>query len=264
MPYRSGKWVYGVTTVYQRFDTLLPRTLASLKAAGWDTPHLFVDGVGLSSIKHRYSELVQRYEATYPYLPLTVRYPAVKCHAHWHLSFLQLFETDPTADYYALFQDDFVCYRNTREYITRSPCPEKGYMSLLTNTATNEPIIAGKPYGTWHEGGLTNRPESNPNLWQAGRGAVALVFNREAAYELLSSPKMVEHATDTNRGWRKVDGAIVNAMNQAGYREYIHCPSLAQHTGHPPETSTTRSLPIPLAATFLGEGVDALEFLKPR
>ena len=263
MSYKSGRWVYGVTTVAQRFDTLLPRTLNSLAQGGFDRPHIFVDGHGLSPVKHYYTELVQRYEGTYPDLPLTVRSPAVKCHAHWTLALLQLFLTDPTADYYALFQDDFVCYRNLREYLTRNPCPDKGYMNLYTATATNEPIISGKPYGTWHEGGLVNRPRPDaPVAWQAGRGAVALAFNREAAYALASSSKMVEHATDMQRGWRKVDGAIVNAMNQAGYREYVHSPSLVQHTGHPPEYSTTKSMPIPLAATFLGEEVDALSFLQ--
>lgn len=44
-PVRAYRWSYGVTTVTERRDTLLPQTLASLKAAGWDNPRLFVDGV---------------------------------------------------------------------------------------------------------------------------------------------------------------------------------------------------------------------------
>jgi hypothetical protein len=37
-------WAYGITTVPSRLTTLLPRTITSLAAAGFDKPHLFVDG----------------------------------------------------------------------------------------------------------------------------------------------------------------------------------------------------------------------------
>ena len=258
-------WSYGVTTVFPRLNTLLPATLASLAKAGFNKPTLFVDGTGLSTTAVSCSKLVHLYEQAFPTLSLTFRQQAVKCHAAWWLAFQELFLQDPGASYYALFQDDCAAYLNLCSYLERRPCPDDGYMNLYTATPGNEHIIRQesgqeKPVG-WYEGVLKKRLDSDPSTypWQLGIGAVGLVFPRKAAYALLTSPKMIEHACDKTRGWRKVDGAIVNAMNQAGFREYIHNPSLLQHTG---DHSTTGSMPMPYAATFLGEKVDALGFLK--
>lgn len=260
-------WAYGVSTVPERIEDPLPRTLHSLAAAGWPHPRLFVDGEGLRPDTRAHlperplSEIARQYEAAFPDLPLTVRSPNARSFANWYLAALELYLRVPLADRYALFQDDIVICRNTRAYLESIPYPEKGYCNLYTHTATNEPLIAGKPPG-WVEGGLTNPPPPlgmNVNRWQAGRSAVALVFDRAAMQALLTAYAMVDHATDSSKGWRKVDGAIVNAMNQAGFREYVHAPSLVQHTG---ERTSMRSLPQKYAASFLGETFDALEFLN--
>lgn len=252
------RWAYAVTTVPERRHTTLPRTLDSLATAGFDKPRLFVDGLGRSLASGRYSELVRSYEDQFPHLELAVRWPNLRTHGHWFLTLHELFQRDPNAERFAVFQDDFVTYRNLRSYLERVPYPDKAYLNLYTFTATNEPIIRGKPPG-WYEAGLLNSPPGT--RWQAGRGAVALVFSNQAAQVLLSAPQMLSHATDKQRGWRKVDGAIVNAMNQAGWREYVHAPSLVQHTG---QFSSMGSMPLKYAESFLGEEVDALTFLEQR
>jgi hypothetical protein len=168
----------------------------------------------------------------------------------------ELYVREPTANRYAIFQDDMVCCRNLRGYLEACPYPEHGYLNLLT-FLTNEPVIAGKPVGWYLAGGLEC---SDPNSqWQTGRGAVALVFDREAVITLLSSRHFVERPMDPFRGHRSIDGGIVTAMNKAGCREYIHSPSLVQHVGH---VSSMGNLPYPQAQTFRGENFDALDLLK--
>ncbi len=41
---KPKRWMYGVTTTPTREEDLFPRTLASLKNAGFDNPWLFIDG----------------------------------------------------------------------------------------------------------------------------------------------------------------------------------------------------------------------------
>ena len=60
------------------------------------------------------------------------------------------------------------------------------------------------------------------------------------------------------RGWKKTDGIIITAMKKAGYKEYVHNPSLVQHTG---AVSSMRNRPHPQATSFRGEDFDALELL---
>jgi hypothetical protein len=43
-------WSYGITTVPKRQNSLLQRTVKSLGEAGFDHPHLFVDGCVDSSL----------------------------------------------------------------------------------------------------------------------------------------------------------------------------------------------------------------------
>lgn len=258
-------WAYGVTSCKQRKDTLLPQTLASLKAGGFGEPHLFIDGC----------EDVPSWREQFPGLEMTFRYPHLRVHGNWCLSLSEMFIRNPTADRFALFQDDLSCVQNLRQYLEKTYYPSKVYWNLYTATRTNEPVVEGKPPGTWHEGGLLN-PDS-PERWQAGRGAVALVFDREAVQVLLSSRALVERPLNPHRGWRAVDGGIVNAMNQAGYREMVHCPSLVQHTGalsamDKRKTSTGQDDKYPvhwwgghdLAKTFPGSEFDAMTWLEEK
>lgn len=237
------RWSYGVTTVPERKKTLLPRTLHSLRAAGFDSPRLFVDG---GSERDGYQELFG--------LPCSFRVPALRTAQNWHLAMLELYLRDQAADRFALFQDDFLICRGAREYLDRSPYPGRGYLNLFT-FSNSERSIEGKEPGTWHEAAEL---DSGGGM-QVGRGAVALVFSREAVMALLSSPYLVERVQDVHWGWRKIDGGIVTAMNRAGWREFVHCPSLVQHIGDISSMGSKRHKP---AMSWPGEEFDARGWLK--
>ena len=256
-PPANVAWSYGVTTVESRRTTYLPVTLASLKAAGFGRPALFVDG---SDDPRGWEERFGLVAHCRPYSLGVV--------GAWLAALHELYYANPRADRYALFQDDLTCCKNLKTYLERSPWPNRGYCNLYTFTAGNERIVAGKGVG-WHEAGLVNPPERNPNLYQTGRGAVALVFDREAVMAALSSPHLVHKPSAPGDAGRiKIDGALVTAMNAAGFREFIHNPSLVQHHGHAssrPEAQDPNSGAYRYghmkAQTYRGDDFDALTLL---
>lgn len=240
-------WSYGITTVPERRHTTLPRTLHSLALAGFPSPHLFIDGGNELEVQSDGAALLTR----------TVRIPRTTIFLNWYLGLAELYGRNPNAHRYAMFQDDFVTYRNLRQYLEKVPYPEKGYLNLYTAFNSNEPVIRNKPVG-WYEASLLNPGEP----WQTGRGAIALVFSNDAVRTLLTAPSFINkpQAADKVIATRKLDGGIVTAMNMAGYREYIHNPSLVQHTG---DISTWKDPgnPHPHALSFRGEDFDALSLL---
>lgn len=249
-------WSYGVTTVPQRRDNLLPRTLTSLYRAGWPVPRLFVDG----------SKDLQGWEKQFG-LEVTVRGSNLKTFGNWILSLWELYIRNPLADRFALFQDDVVTYRNTRQYLDRLPYPERGYLNLYT-FMENESIPLYKPRG-FHEALpliTANAQRYHGKQQQGGRSATALVFNRPAVQALLASHVVAGKPCSATYPTNRVDGAVVEALNQAGFREYVHNPSLVQHTGELSSMGHNRggkSIYEP-ARSFLGEEYDALELLAKR
>lgn len=230
---RPLRWSYGVTTVPSRREDLLPRTLASLRAAGFDAPRLFVDGLET----FRAGDYEDRFG-----LPVTARWPEVRLYGNWYLALLELWIREPQADRFAIFQDDLVTYRNLRGYLDRAPYPPRGYLNLYT-FPRNQKLC----------------PEGHTGFYksdQMGKGAVGLVFDREAVLTLLSSSHMAERPLHADRGWRNIDGGVVEAMRKVCFVEYVHNPSLVQHTG---QLSTYGGMPHALAESFRGETYDALE-----
>lgn len=219
---------------------LLPQTLESLRLAGFDAPRLFVDGCkDLSEYEHFK-------------LPVTLRHPVVKTFGNWSLGIMELFYREPTADRYAMFQDDLITSVGLREYLEKSQYPEKGYQNLFTFRC-NEKIVRGQATG-WMEASCCH----DDRKYNTGRGAVALVFSREALVTLLQQPHHVERPLHAGEWWRGIDGGISNSMNDAGWREYIHNPSLVQHTG---DVSTIRNLTHQRAQTFRGPKFDLTTLL---
>ena len=234
------RWAYGITTVPERRHDLLPRTLSSLASAGFPSPRLFIDG------EQSHDEAAS-YEREFK-LPITYRTPRIRTHGNWVLSLYELYIREPNAERYALFQDDLVACKNLRSYLEKSPYPENGYCNLYT-FPSNQSLAPAQ--GGWFKGRLL---DSGPEGWQTGRGAVALVFSREAVLVLLSSQHIVDRPLDAFRGWRCIDGGVVTAMNKAGWSEYVHDPSLVQHIGM---ESSMGSRPHKLAESFRGEDFDA-------
>ena len=244
------RWAYGVTTVPKRRCDLLPKTLASLCAAGFDSPRLFIDGARNGIEWEKFN------------LAITLRWPTIRTYGNWILGLAELYIREPEADRYAMFQDDFVTYRNLRSYLEKSPYPDKGYLNLYTFPSNQLLAPAGereRARGNWFQSrNLDSGRDYHGQRQQTGRGAVALVFNRMAVQSLITHQHMVDRPMDVTWGWRKVDGGIVEAMNKAGFREYVHDPSLTQHVGR---ISTMGSRPHKEAITFRGEDFDATEML---
>lgn len=230
-------WAYGVTTVPERRDTLLPHTLFSLKNAGFDYPRLFVDGCKEEeSWRDEYG------------LDVTARYPKVRTYGNWILSLGELYIRNPMADRYVIFQDDIIAPMNLRKYLERCVIPDKGYLNLITY-----------PQNEGLRDRYLNRLKDGKGWYpsnQAGKGAQGLVFTREVLFLLLTNHQMIHRITDLARGWRNVDGAVAHVMKRVGYTEYVHSPSLLRHTGL---ESAMGNKPQPKDISFPGEQWDALE-----
>jgi hypothetical protein len=210
------RWAYGVTTVPARVDDLLPRTLTSLAAAGFDRPRLFVDGARPDD--------VTRYMGSFG-LDVTGHLPAVRVHGNWCLSMHELWIRHPDAERFALFQDDLLAVKNLRQYLERVPYPD-GPVGIRTDRTPGYLNLYACPAEE-----KRNLPRGFSESNQNGRGALALVFSREALLTLLSARHLLERPADPVRGWRAVDGGIVDSMRKAGWREYVHSPSLVKHLG---------------------------------
>lgn len=232
------RWAYGITTCGQRVcDWTLGRTLQSLKAAGFEKPGLFLDDP-------RYVHRIEEYR-------LAERSPKIGAFGNWVLGLWELLLREPDADRYAMFQDDVLASSNLRQYLEACEYPARGYWNLFT-APDNQKLISEKfP--------LIGFFGSD----QLGRGAVALVFDRAAVVEVLRSFRTVSHAYDpypANAAGKSIDGVVLNALQGAGYTEYVHNPSLVQHVG---EVSTVGNERHAQAPNFRGEAFDCLSLLKP-
>lgn len=230
LPYIRGTWEYAVTTVPTRVDDLLPRTLQSLAEAGFDKPIISVDG----PCDSRLTDVLEPHE-------VICRGRNIRTFAHWHMTLLELYSRNPWSEFYAVFQDDFICVPNLREYLTKCTRPEKSYFNLFT-FMENDAIVTANSKQGWHEAARAVQGH------QLGRGAVALVFDHAATETLLSQPHMVTRRRDSLRGHKSLDGAIVEAMNKAGYTEYVHYPSLTQHIG---EVSSMGNRTHPISKSYV-------------
>jgi hypothetical protein len=248
------KWAYGVTTVPSRLNTLFPVTLESLRLAGFEKPTIFVDNCNNKSFYQVYEQ------AGYN---VVTRWPRAYTPQHWLLSAWEIFLRNPDADRYAIFQDDLVMSKGVRRYLDSVPYPDnpKGYLNLYTFRG-NEDMIRGKKRG-FHLGLPLNSQGAqryHGRMQQKGLGAVALVFSREVFMMLLSSNHMVNRFRDVTRRNVFIDGAIAEAMNQLNCWEYVHSPSLVQHTGL---DSTMGHSGQQQARSFAGEEFDATSLLLP-
>lgn len=241
------RWAYGIMSCTERMASgLAIKTLSQLEKAGFTNPPIFTDGGDNLSIT-------------------THRRPKIGPFGNWLLGMWELYIRNPNAERYAMFQDDIVCYRNLREYLERSTSwgsphyVREGYWNLFTFTASvdiakhqpsNEELV---PHGTHNQ--FQGWYKSN----QLGRGAVALVFDRDGLRSLLTHPYLFDHVQDHGRGTRRIDGAVCDVMKDRGYTEYVHWPSLVQHTG---DVSTIGNPTQKPASSFRGKDFDALDLLK--
>jgi hypothetical protein len=247
---RPIEWVAAMTTVASR-SNLRDCTLESLRISGFSDITLYVDGV-YGSID----------------VPAVYRGANIKTYNHWVLTLTEMFLRNSEADRYVIFQDDFVCCRNLKEYLEKCSYPSDGYLNLFTFMG-NETIH--RRVGVLKGGKIVKKKEKKiyPTAgWhrsnQLGQGGLALVFNNEAVVDLLSSRHMYERRWDHERRDKFLDGAVVTAMNKAGRYEYVHNPSLIQHMGKKSSMGNDdwgHTDKNPDSLYFPGEDFDALSFL---
>lgn len=233
------KWAYGITTVLSRKTDLFPQTLESLRGAGFPQPRLFIDGCTV--------EQAADYRDRFG-LEVTPHWPLVRTYGNWILGMWELYLRDPTADRYGIFQDDLLTYKNLRTYLERCHYPDQGYWNLYT-FPSNQDICP-------REGKLDKIGWYESN--QFGRGAVGLIFSRPTLTTLLSQPHMVTRVQDCVRGHKSIDGGVIESLKAIGWKEYVHNPSLTQHTG---DVSARGGPQQKHATSFKGENFNAMELL---
>jgi len=228
---------YGVVTVVDRVQTLLPKTLDSLGAAGFDKPRLFVDCDTFDDhLKYEGFDL-----------DIVFHYPRLRTMGNWITALWELYIRNPRADRYLLFEDDIIAYRNLKEYLEKTPYPQRGYCNLYT-FPENQKLAKGN----------IGWVESN----QKGYGALGLMFDHAALQIVLGSKLLILKPIHPTAGHKRHDGAICVTMQSAGFKEYIHNPSLLQHSGR--TVSTLGKNKHPLASSFRGADYDALELLGEK
>ncbi len=246
------KWAYGVTTVPERRKDLLPRTLESLINAGFPNPRLFVDGDDDTLSWSREFNL-----------SVTCLSPRIRLVGNWVLGLYQLYIYHHDVDMYAMFQDDMVICHNVMQYLSWCKLPSNGYLNLYSFPINEVLAPQGDSIG-WY-----------PAKPHSGKGGLALVFTKEQVRKLLTHRYVIDKHQDVHRGWRAMDGMVVEAMLDMGYTEYCHKPGLVQHTGHTstfnkhnnaqgiddgkPKYMWRGEL---LSNTFPGEDYDAMELLS--
>lgn len=253
------RWAYGITCVPQRKDTTLRQSIVSLRRAGFVKPTLFVDGL-------THLEAAQ-WEREFKLGVVNRNPPNCKTFGNWILALGELLVRSPGCHYYALFQDDLLSVTNVGEYISRQhllgTLPKGAYLNLYTWGSNYDicPVKDGNKDQGWFEARTYNSDKAQTfhgKLQQNGRGAVGLVFPQAAVIDLLTHRDIVERPM-VPRGWRGIDGGICQTLNKCGWREWVHNPSLLQHTGKRSTMYDKEHVPSPC---FPGQDFDCLSLLS--
>jgi hypothetical protein len=176
--------------------------------------------------------------------------------------------------------------RNLRQYLETVPLVPKTYWNLWCGPWNENP----QSFGT----GRQHPPPpwmADPSFVgfaggdQGGRGAMGLVFDRETVRALLACAYLTERPAHRvggrwelhPRGFKFIDGGIVEALKPLGYRELVHFPSLVRHVGalstvdkrpnvvhHDPDMPRKRWDAQYEGRTFPGAGFDAAELIDRR
>jgi glycosyltransferase involved in cell wall biosynthesis len=193
-------WQIGLLTAPRRVPTIR-KTLENLDGAGFGPIHIFAEpGSALpADIENG---------------RLTIHTRRLGNFANFYSSLATLFERDPDADCYAIFQDDILVAMGAREWCEREFWPQgAGIVSLFT------PQI--------HSDGLPGWTLKSPGFYRI-YGAQALVFRGDVVRRFLADP-LVLHSHGL---YEHNDDAVVSgwaARNQLPIA--YHSPSLVQHVG---------------------------------
>jgi hypothetical protein len=205
---RVRTWAVGVVSSPRRQPTL-EATLDSLARAGWNAPHLFLDGT-------------VRVPERFGGLPGVLRVGRVGCWPNYYLALAELLMRHPDVDAYLLVEDDALFYDGEvlREYLEQMLWPER--RSCLISLYCPS-LYSARNFG-W-------RP------WRAEwtLGALAMVFPRRVAQDFLLDASVCDHRWGR---WHEEDGGMANTDIVIGrwarrkrIRIWYPTPSLVQHIG---------------------------------
>lgn len=236
------EWACAVTTVSSRLDGPLKSSVESILNAGFPVNQVCVDGP---------VQFLPRWLARQGVVQRS--FPC-KAFGNWCLALQELLFRFPEARRYAIFQDDVLCSRGVREYVERMEWEPRTYLNLVTYPAVAQ-FRPSKDYEGWF-------PSS-----QRGKGAQALVFDREGATRLLTSRQFFDRRFDVSldsrgrpKGTRNIDGGVVDALKLEGYTEVCHYPSLVTHLTDVP--SAINNSQQPEITSWRGEEFDATSLLR--
>ncbi len=229
LPYPDGngkpitQWTVGVTTAHRRLSTV-GECVTSVCQAGWDSPHLFIDG-----------EFDLPHELTS--FPRTVRLPAVGAMGNFYLAIVELLRRSP-ADGLMLLQDDALwpSHLPIRDYFDRVNWPGNG--RFVASPYCCENYTAKDP--GWR---------SLDETWKYG--AVALIFSRVSAEEFVADSRVIGYCQSETAG---IDSLVGDWAARSNTPVFVPTPSLVQHIG---EISTlwrtSRAVGMRRASRFIGD-----------
>jgi len=203
-PQSSNVWAVGMTAVPSRLTTTIPPTLATLAAAGFPLPRIFVDGPPDAAWDVFGCEL-------------TFRGTNIKAHANWLLGAVELLARNPDATHLMMIEDDVHFATGVREYLDSVTWPARSYLNLFIH-----PDHKKLPAQGFAPAALL------------GLGALALAFTRADLERLLSAGELLAKLARPGReSWGAHDLSISRAGRQIGVVEHVPAFSLVDHLPGP-------------------------------
>jgi hypothetical protein len=197
----------------------------------------------------------------------------VHAFGNWWLGLLELYLRNPLADLFAVFQDDILMCRNTREYVEASigdftqKNPKPPYFNLFTCKPNEELIRRTTICATCEREGAS--PAAGwylSNQW--GWGGQALVFPRDTMVRMFQSKHLTERPLGMKNGvprpekaWINLDGGVSASVKSFGGVEAVHYPSLVHHVECQSVIGNTRDRRTE-QGEWPGEDFDAVSWLK--
>lgn len=197
-----AKWAVGVTTAPRKRETFT-ESMRSILEAGF-APRIFAEPD--SPIPDEFRNV-----------PLTQHRETLGCWPNYYMALQELLTRQPDADAYAIFQDDIIVAKGTREYLERALWP--------TETCGVVSIYCSLAYAQEKPGWYTLDQKW---VW----GACAFIFPRDQLVHFLSNNAIHWRLSGRAGGVRNIDIVVGNWAKEHSRPVWYCSPSLVQHIGN--------------------------------